>query len=251
MGRLRRFQPVVDDAASAAQAGASCGVRKGIQSSALKPEVQVRGDSVHLLWELAGQECLEREDLHVGVGDGNPKPPVLGIRGLGRGRKRVRPRSHCRVALRKLVGAVDQIVAHHPDPAQRAMEWLRFVQRELRYFSLSLGEGGFVPRQPDEIWRTPVPEMARTPSSCTWPVRAAWVWDACPALLSTTHGPLLDQFLPSPTCSIIASRDCGSTGVPIGLTRPCACSRAISASWSSRSAAGLCRSGTACRPWSR
>ena len=36
--------------------------------------------------------------------------------------------------------------------AERAAEWLRFVQRELRYFAFSLGEGGLTPRALEAIW---------------------------------------------------------------------------------------------------
>lgn len=44
-----------------------------------------------------------------------------------------------------LASEIDQLAEQFPDPADRAVEWLRFVQRELRYFALSFGEGGLVP----------------------------------------------------------------------------------------------------------
>ncbi len=162
-----------------------------------KPEVQVRGDSVDSRWELAGQERLEREDLTSAWAMETPSLQFSEYEDWGEVAKLFAP-YYIAALPSELVGAVDQIAADHPDPAQRAMEWLRFVQRELRYFSLSLGEGGFVPRQPDEIWRTRFGDCNDAVQLYVAGARRLGL-DACPALLSTTHGPLLDQFLPSPT----------------------------------------------------
>jgi hypothetical protein len=97
-----------------------------------------------------------------------------------------------------LAGVVDAIALAQADPASRAMEWLRFVQRELSYFGLAFGEGGYVPRQPEEIWRARFGDCKDAVLLYVAGARRLGL-DASPALISTTHGRLIDQFLPSAT----------------------------------------------------
>jgi transglutaminase-like putative cysteine protease len=91
---------------------------------------------------------------------------------------------------------IDRIAKATADPAERAAEWLRFVQKQLRYFALSLGDGGLVPRDLDTIW-------SRRFGDCKDGSRLFVAGadrlgiDACAALTSTTHGRVLDGLLPS------------------------------------------------------
>jgi hypothetical protein len=96
-----------------------------------------------------------------------------------------------------LAGEIDRLAAAHPDEAQRAAEWLRFVQRTLRYFALSLGDGGFVPRRLEVIWNSRFGDCKDATRLYIVGARRMGL-DACAALVSTTHGPALDAFLPSP-----------------------------------------------------
>jgi transglutaminase-like putative cysteine protease len=98
----------------------------------------------------------------------------------------------------ELVIEVDRIAEGFSEPAVRATEWLRFVQKELRYFALSLGDGAFVPRDLDTIWTR---RFGDCKDGCRLFVAGArrLGLDACAALTSTTHGQVLDEFLPSPT----------------------------------------------------
>jgi hypothetical protein len=81
--------------------------------------------------------------------------------------------------------------------AERAVEWLRFVQRELRYFALAIGEGGWIPRPLDVIWTARFGDCKD--ATRLYVAGAHYLGlDACPALVSTTHGPALGDFLPSP-----------------------------------------------------
>ncbi|CCD92059.1 conserved hypothetical protein [Bradyrhizobium sp. ORS 375] len=96
-----------------------------------------------------------------------------------------------------LAEEVDRIGAAHPEPAQRAAEWLRFVQRELRYFLLALGEGGLVPRDLDAIWADRFGDCKDKARLYVAGARRLGL-DACAALVSTTRGPMLDRLLPSP-----------------------------------------------------
>jgi len=50
--------------------------------------------------------------------------------------------------------AVADIMTEHDDPERHAMAALRFVQNDIRYFSVSLGEAGYLPASPDETLRS-------------------------------------------------------------------------------------------------
>lgn len=95
-----------------------------------------------------------------------------------------------------LAEEVDRLAAAYPDPDQRAVEWLRFVQRELRYFAFSLGEGGLTPRALDTVWSTRFGDCKDAATLYVAGARRMGL-DACAALVSTTHGKSLNQFLPS------------------------------------------------------
>lgn len=92
---------------------------------------------------------------------------------------------------------IDQLAKTNGDPAQRAAEWLRFVQQKLRYFALSLGEGGLAPREVETIWSNRFGDCKDAARLYVAGARRMGL-DACAALVSTTHGPTLKQILPSP-----------------------------------------------------
>lgn len=91
---------------------------------------------------------------------------------------------------------VDRLGAAHQDPAERAVEWLRFVQRELRYFAFSLGEGGLTPRKLETVWRGRFGDCKDATALYVAGARRLGL-EACAALVSTTHGIALGGFLPS------------------------------------------------------
>jgi hypothetical protein len=93
---------------------------------------------------------------------------------------------------------LDRLVRTFIDPADRAAEWLRFVQRQLRYFALALGEGGMVPRGLDAIWASRFGDCKDATRLFLAGAEKLGI-DACAALTSTTHGLALAGFLPSPS----------------------------------------------------
>lgn len=95
-----------------------------------------------------------------------------------------------------LAEQIDRLAAAHPEPDRRAVEWLRFVQRALRYFAFSLGEGGLTPRALDTIWSTRFGDCKDAATLYVAGARRMGL-DACAALVSTTHGNALNRFLPS------------------------------------------------------
>ena len=93
---------------------------------------------------------------------------------------------------------LDRLARTFIDPADRAAEWLRFVQRQLRYFALALGEGGLVPRGLDAIWASRFGDCKDATRLFLAGAEKLGI-DACAALTSTTHGLALAGFLPSPS----------------------------------------------------
>ena len=162
-----------------------------------KAEVRVRGDIVDSSRKLTGQQRLDREDLAPSWAMELPSVQFSEYRSWREVAELFAP-YYVAPLPSALEGVVDRIAADCADPAQRAVDWLRFVQRELRYFSLSLGEGGFVPREPDEFWRTRFGDCKDAVLLYVAGARRLGL-DVCPALISTTHGPRLAEFLPSAT----------------------------------------------------
>lgn len=97
-----------------------------------------------------------------------------------------------------LVDEIDRLAATYQKPAVRAAEWLRHVQKELRYFALSLDEGGWIPRKVETIWSSRFGDCKDATQLYVAGARRLGL-DACAALCSTTHGRALKGFLPSPT----------------------------------------------------
>lgn len=86
-----------------------------------------------------------------------------------------------------LAREIDELAERFPDPADRAVEWLRFVQRELRYFALSFGEGGLVPRGLASIWSSRFGDCKDAAQLYVAGARRLGL-EACAALTSTTYG---------------------------------------------------------------
>jgi transglutaminase-like putative cysteine protease len=72
------------------------------------------------------------------------------------------------------------------------------VQHQLRYFALALGEGGLAPRELSAIWESRFGDCKDATRLFVAGAIQLGI-DACAALTSTTHGMVLNEFLPSPT----------------------------------------------------
>jgi transglutaminase-like putative cysteine protease len=90
---------------------------------------------------------------------------------------------------------IDRIAAATASPAQRAVEALRYVQREIRYLSVSIGEGGYVPRPIEDICSRRFGDCKDVSRLLTTMLRGLGI-DATPALVNTRVGDALDQNLP-------------------------------------------------------
>lgn len=96
-----------------------------------------------------------------------------------------------------LAADVDAIMARQPDPARRAAEGLRLVQRTLRYHSVAIGEGGFRPRPLPTIWSTRYGDCKDASVLLTAVLRRMGL-DACCALVNVGMGADLNNFIPGP-----------------------------------------------------
>jgi transglutaminase-like putative cysteine protease len=83
------------------------------------------------------------------------------------------------------------------DPAERAAALLYFVQAEVRYLTISMGQGGLIPRPLHAIWETRYGDCKDVTKTFVLLARRLGL-DACPALVNTGVGECLDTLLPSP-----------------------------------------------------
>jgi hypothetical protein len=91
---------------------------------------------------------------------------------------------------------VDAIAAASADPARRAIAALRLVQDSIRYTSLSIGLGGFVPRSPAEVIRSGFGDCKDKSQLLATTLRRLGI-PAWPALTDSDEGPGLARSLPS------------------------------------------------------
>jgi transglutaminase-like putative cysteine protease len=91
---------------------------------------------------------------------------------------------------------VERLRLQYPEDAERAAEWLRLLQHDLRYFALALGEGSLVPRSLEAIWSGRFGDCKDAARLYVAGARRLGL-DACAALVSTTHGLGLGESLPS------------------------------------------------------
>lgn len=95
-----------------------------------------------------------------------------------------------------LAAAVGHIAETCESPAQRAAEVLRFVQHNLRYLALSIGEGGLQPRPIETAWTSRYGDCKDAARLYVAMARLLGL-DACPALVNTRQGESLADWLPT------------------------------------------------------
>lgn len=97
-----------------------------------------------------------------------------------------------------LAAEIDALGQTWTTPAERTAEGLRFVQRSLRYHSISVGEGGYRPRDIEAIWATRYGDCKDASRLLTAVLDRLGV-SACPALVNTWIGDGLGVMPPNPT----------------------------------------------------
>lgn len=95
-----------------------------------------------------------------------------------------------------LQGEIDALAREHPAAAGRAAEALRFVQKRLRHLPLPFNEGNLALRPLAEVWSAGYGDCKDAVRLYTAIARALKL-DACPALVSTSHGSILAGLLPA------------------------------------------------------
>lgn len=153
---------------------------------------------VETSWRLAGQSRLESEELTPPWLIQVPAVQFSEFSNWNQVAQLFLPYYGASALPAELSTELDRLTLEFTDPADRAAQWLRFVQRHLRYFALSLGEGGLVPRGTDEIWASRFGDCKDATRLFLAGAEKMGL-DVCPALTSTTHGLALADFLPSPS----------------------------------------------------
>ncbi|MEO1482624.1 MAG: DUF3857 domain-containing protein [Myxococcota bacterium] len=90
----------------------------------------------------------------------------------------------------------ERIMSKHSEASHRLVAALRFVQDEIRYLSVGLGTGGYVPRRPRQTLKTRYGDCKDKTLLFVSLLQAMDI-EAYPALVSTTGGWYLDEHLPS------------------------------------------------------
>jgi transglutaminase-like putative cysteine protease len=170
---------------------------------ALKPfnsppvaEARTEGDREEMRMALVGQKRLAVEDLMPPWTVKNPCYQATEFLNWGEVAQVFAPHYQDSVLPPAVAAACDQLAASTKDAASLAVEWLRFVQRTLRYFALSFGDGGQLPRDLETIWSRRYGDCKDAARLYVAGARSLRL-DACAALVSTTHGLSLQDFLPA------------------------------------------------------
>jgi lipoprotein NlpI/transglutaminase-like putative cysteine protease len=108
-----------------------------------------------------------------------------------------------------------------PDAQSKVREALRFVQSEIRYFSIAFGESSHRPAPPDVVMRRRFGDCKDKSLLLIAMLREAGV-PAQPVLVSTSHGRKLSGWLPSPDLfdHVIVSVRVGARDYFLDPTRP-------------------------------
>ena len=148
-------------------------------------------------WVIKGQQRLTGEELLPPWTIKRPCYQVTEFADWGEVARLFTPHYHPTEFPADIAAKLDEIRDRHSGMAERAVEWLRFVQRELRYFALAIGQGGWVPRPLEVIWAGRFGDCKDATRLYVAGARQLGL-DVCPALVSTTHGLALGEMLPSP-----------------------------------------------------
>jgi len=157
---------------------------------------ETAGEVEESRWSLAKQERRLLEDLIPPWTIKSPSYQVSEYEHWSEVAKLFEPYYRENVLPEDLVRQLEDLKSKYPSDADRAVEWLRFVQRHIRYFALSLGEGGLVPRPLGTIWAGRFGDCKDAARLFVAGAHHLGL-DASAALVSTTHGPSLAAFLPS------------------------------------------------------
>ena len=91
---------------------------------------------------------------------------------------------------------IEKIRTEHDTDEARILAALRFVQDDIRYHSIALGEGGFIPRDPTTVLETRFGDCKEKTQLFVLMARALGATSADPALVNSTYGPAIPDRLP-------------------------------------------------------
>ncbi len=162
-------------------------------------EVLESGSSQESSWRIVGQQQQrEREDF---VPPWTVQVPALQFsefRDWGEVARLFAPLYDAADLPASLIHELSRLATEYPAPRRLAAEWLRFVQRSLRYFAFSLGDSSWMPRELETIWNSRFGDCKDVAQLYVAGARHLGL-QADPTLVSTKYGRALGTFLPSAT----------------------------------------------------
>jgi transglutaminase-like putative cysteine protease len=102
-------------------------------------------------------------------------------------------------AIEKIPSELQQVAesfAKEEDEGARVVRILQYVQSRIRYLSISLGEGGLIPRSPEQICASGYGDCKDAARLFVLIARTAGL-DAAPGLVATRYSPAINNWLPS------------------------------------------------------
>ncbi len=160
-----------------------------------QPLVQIADGVERSVWTYARPKRLQPEDLQVPWNITAPCYQITEFEHWSQVAQLFAPHYRDTTLPQELIAKLDALGSQYAHPDERAVEWLRMVQSELRYFALSLGEGGLVPRPLETIWGRRFGDCKDATRLYVAGARYLGL-DACAALVSTVHGFAVDSLLP-------------------------------------------------------
>ncbi len=149
-------------------------------------------------WRIVGQPQREQEDLAPPWTVQVPALQFSEYKDWGEVARLFAPLYDAADLPASLTHELDRLATEYPAPRKLAAEWLRFVQRNLRYFAFSLGDGGWMPRELEAIWNSRFGDCKDAVRLYVAGARHFGL-RADPALVSTKFGRALQTLLPSAT----------------------------------------------------
>lgn len=168
------------------------------RNTALRPEVRHRDGWVDYVWRADKLPALQEDDDAPGWYDAFPivqwseYPDWASVAAWALPLYQVAPDQGA-----ELRGQVDAIARASPDPGDRLLATLRFVQREVRYLGIEVGIGSLAPRPPREVLNRRFGDCKDKALLTVWMLRELGI-EAQPALVNTRVTRSLDQYQPGP-----------------------------------------------------
>src|SRR5205823_1079103 len=123
-----------------------------VEGHEISPEQEERGDFVHYRWHYSAPEALARDEANVALRDRNPRVFVSSFGSyddLGRAyAEMIAPAVKVTPKIQALADTITDGITDRRMQAQKIYEW---VSQNIRYVSIQLGVGGYLPHAAEAV----------------------------------------------------------------------------------------------------